>query len=135
MYLCTYIYTYIYTYTCIYIYIYIYPVAFGISAPVPGIGGAVSKQTSKPEVRTPRKQQPNKPRNQQTKIDHMWPKTLSKIHQTRSNMGPKSVQNRSLRGSWGLLGGSWGVLGAKACRSHPGATRSHPPKGAQDDPS
>ena len=46
-----------------------------------------------------------------TQIDHMWSKTLSKIHQTRANMGPKSVQNRSLRGSWGLLGGSWGVLG------------------------
>ena len=46
----------------------------------------------------------------------MWSKTLSKIHQTRANMGPKSVQNRSLRGSWGswgrVLGGSWGGLGA-----------------------
>ena len=75
---------------------------------VHGIGGAVSKQRSKPEERTPRKQQPHKPRNQQTQIDHMWPKTLSKIHQTRSNMVPKSVPE----GVLGALGGGLGVLGA-----------------------
>ena len=46
-----------------------------------------------------------------TQIDHMWSKTLPKIHQTRANMGPKSVQNRSLRGSGGVLGGSWGSWG------------------------
>ena len=56
-------------------------------------------------------------------MDHKWPKTLSKIHQTRSNMrakiDPKSVLEEVLgalggswRGSGGVLGEVLGVLGA-----------------------
>jgi len=34
-----------------------------------------------------------------------------KLIQNQSKIDQKSSQNRSLRGSWGLLGGSWGSLG------------------------
>jgi hypothetical protein len=48
-------------------------------------------------------------------MDHKWPKTLSKIHQTRSNMrakiDPKSVLEEVLGALGGSWGGVWGGLG------------------------